>query len=66
MNQEIMKQAGFSNEVELVNKGKCPFCRKVVDESSFKDQLSRKEYRISGLCQSCQDKTFREPAQDRE
>ncbi len=27
----------------------------------FADELSAKEYRISGLCQSCQDKTFKEP-----
>jgi len=28
------------------------------DASRFKDTLSRKEYSISGLCQTCQDKTF--------
>ena len=26
--------------------------------SQFKDALSRKEYTISGMCQSCQDDTF--------
>ena len=26
----------------------------------FRDELSRKEYTISGICQDCQDKTFGE------
>ncbi len=26
--------------------------------TNFKDQLSEKEYRISGLCQNCQDSIF--------
>lgn len=59
MNQEIMKAAGFGKEVELVNQHYCPFCRvKVNPKKDFRDELSRKEYKISGLCQSCQDKMF--------
>ena len=27
---------------------------------AFKDELSAKEYRISGMCQRCQDKTFKQ------
>lgn len=39
--------------------GKCPMCGKEIDVSTeFKDNLSIKEYFISGLCQSCQDKAF--------
>ncbi len=40
------------------NEGLCPFCSKKVDPNSFKDELSKKELKISGLCQECQDKTF--------
>lgn len=29
--------------------------------SQFKDDLSRREYQISGLCQKCQDEVFAEP-----
>ncbi len=58
MNKEIMKNAGFKEEVKNVEEGKCPFCKKVVLASSFRDNLSRKEFNISGLCQDCQDKTF--------
>jgi len=40
--------------------GKCPFCNERLEgvRGEFKDDLSWKEYLISGLCQSCQDKMF--------
>ena len=34
----------------------CSWCNAPV--LRFKDELSRKEYTISGFCQECQDKTF--------
>jgi hypothetical protein len=34
----------------------CVSCKKEAQE--FKNDLSRKEYTISGLCQTCQDKVF--------
>ena len=43
---------------ENKNKGLCPFCKKPVSEEDFTDQLSLKEFRISGLCQKCQDEFF--------
>lgn len=58
MNKELMKQVGFAEEVELVSKNLCPFCKKEVKIEDFKDELSKKEYSISGLCQSCQDSFF--------
>jgi len=38
----------------------CISCGKPVKREDFKDSTSRKEYGISRLCQSCQDKTFAE------
>lgn len=38
--------------------GICPFCKEKVDPDSFRDELSRKEFRISGLCQKCQDEFY--------
>ena len=52
---KIMPEAG-----EAIKENKCPTCSKEIKESDFKDALSRKEYSISGLCQSCQDKVFGE------
>ena len=56
MNPEIMKQAGFTKEVEMVQAGKCPFCGS--HNQSFRDAISLEEFRISGLCQKCQDEVF--------
>ncbi len=43
---------------------KCPFCGKDPNVKGFKDELSMKEYEISGLCQDCQDEVFREPDEE--
>ncbi len=39
----------------------CTWCQKpITSAADFRDNLSRKEFAISGLCQDCQDKTFKE------
>lgn len=55
MNEKIMRKAGFAEEVELVKGGICPFCGKRIGKGEFRDGVSLREYRISGLCQKCQD-----------
>lgn len=40
----------------LVLRGFCPLCSAEVTE--LRDDLSLREFGISGLCQSCQDQTF--------
>ncbi len=44
---------------ERITNFKCPMCRANIIEGEFRDTLSKKEYSISGMCQKCQDKTFR-------
>lgn len=58
MNKQIMK-AIFPEQMENVEKGLCPFCSKEVKEEDFRDEISKREFKISGLCQSCQDETFK-------
>jgi hypothetical protein len=58
MNKSIMEAAGFREEVKLVEDGKCPFCQETINLKGFKDELSLKEYYISGLCQGCQNEIF--------
>lgn len=45
-----------TTRTESQKNSKCVICG--GDASKFKDDLSRKEYTISGMCQKCQDKTF--------
>lgn len=42
--------------VESIKANICAWCGKPATE--FRDELSRREYTISGFCQECQDKTF--------
>ena len=56
MNKEILKKAGFEKEVKLINNHKCPTCGE--DINNFKDESSIREFKISGMCQKCQDKIF--------
>ena len=60
MNKEIMKQAGFTEEVTAVEHGLCPICKKPVDASKFRNEISLRELQISGMCQECQDSIFGE------
>lgn len=43
---------------KAVENDKCPTCGMPV--GGFRDELSRKEYGISGMCQACQDSVFGE------
>jgi hypothetical protein len=59
---EKLKRAIFPNMYNLKDQGRCPFCSKHVTavELAAMDVLSRREFRISGLCQTCQDNVFTE------
>jgi len=48
----------FKKEAKSISSNKCPFCGEVIYLNGFKDELSKKEYGISGLCQKCQDEVF--------
>lgn len=48
----------FGGRRESIASNTCICCGKPAN--AFRDELSRKEFSISGLCQSCQDKVFGE------
>lgn len=58
MNKKIMKEAGFGPEVAAVEDKICPLCGADIKDVVFRDELSKQEYKISGLCQKCQDDIF--------
>jgi phosphoribosylaminoimidazole (AIR) synthetase len=54
---DTMAQAmGGRTQAEAAAAGRCTMCGGEVTE--FRDALSRQEYRISGMCQKCQDEVF--------
>lgn len=46
----------FPDAQALINQGKCPLCKEFI--LIFRDKQSVKEYKISGMCQDCQDMMF--------
>ena len=57
MNKAILEKL-FPDMVKLVESGRCPTCEQPIKIEDFRDPLSVKEFRINGMCQACQDKTF--------
>ena len=41
----------------IIRQGLCMTCDRTTT-ATFRDEVSRDEYRISGMCQSCQDEVF--------
>lgn len=56
MNLYLLRALGLNEEADLLEAGLCPFCGQ--PPGPFRDELSEKEYTLSGLCQACQDLTF--------
>lgn len=46
----------LAGQIFLNKKYYCSMCQKEL--RGFKDKLSAQEFRLSGLCQECQDKIF--------
>ncbi len=55
MNREIVGKL-FPEAIKRMDEGKCSQGDHPTGE--FRDELSRKEFEISGMCQSCQDLFF--------
>jgi hypothetical protein len=47
-----------------VIRSECITCEGEITSESFRDDLSKREYSISGMCQKCQDGVFGEPEPD--
>ena len=58
--EEFLEQV-FGRTSSL-KEGKCASCG--VEATYFRDELSRREYSISALCQECQDSVFDSPGEE--
>ena len=59
--KERMLSLGFSKEIENIMNGKCAFCGSTkTAKEDFVDELSYKDFGITGICQKCQDKIYNE------
>lgn len=53
----ITKKLGIRRK-QAVRRQQCPICEQEAKE--FRDERSRREHRISGFCQKCQDRIYKE------
>jgi hypothetical protein len=53
---ELLQQLMGKNRIATIKQRKCMTCDRNADY--FRDNLSLREYTISGMCQRCQDKVF--------
>jgi hypothetical protein len=59
MNKKILKDTGFDKELENIENGLCATCGSdKVRYDDFKDSLSWKEFKISHMCQKCQNEVY--------
>lgn len=56
LNKPVFKL--MPDKAKLIRQGKCPSCKRPIWPQAFTDDLSKKEYSISGLCQTCQNSIF--------
>ena len=48
----------FPEAADRIMQSICVTCPAPIVDADFDNELSRKEYGISGMCQSCQDNVF--------
>ena len=53
---KVLTQMMGKNRLDTVRENLCMTCDGYATE--FKDEISKKEYTISGMCQTCQDRVF--------
>jgi len=53
---DLLRDKLFPGSTENIENGKCATCGKPI--IGFRDELSLKEFKISGMCQECQDGVF--------
>ena len=58
MNRNLMEKLGFDKEMKRIENRQCPLCGNKINTNKFRNELSLKEFTISGMCQKCQDKIF--------
>ncbi len=55
---QILTNLTGKDRVQTITDGHCMTCRNEFVSENFRDELSEKEYSISGMCQECQDQVF--------
>ena len=56
---DAISQSAFGRtRSEAIESDTCVLCGRPSDPASYRDERSRREFQISGMCQVCQDEVF--------
>ena len=56
---DVVAEKNFGkSKTDAENEKVCVFCHKPIEMKNFRNEISIREYRISGICQKCQDDMF--------
>lgn len=55
---ELLRMCGLDAEADKAEQGLCPTCGCERPQDTLLNELSKREFAISGMCQECQDATF--------
>ena len=60
--EDVLTNISGNHRPTAIRNNECVWCNSQFENSytHFRDDLSRKEYSISGMCQACQDKVYGE------
>lgn len=53
-----LKKFKFEQKIAMIKDNKCPLCSERVDKKEFRNEVFKREFEITGLCQSCLDMVF--------
>lgn len=56
--EHLITQFTGKDRVATITAGGCMTCDEVNAVDTLRDELSKREYRISGMCQKCQAEVF--------
>ena len=60
--ESLLTNLSGKDRAGTIQKRQCTFCE--TPNMDFRTPLDRKEYRISGMCQNCQDRVFNDDEED--
>ncbi len=54
--EDVLTNISGKHRPTAIRNNECVWCKDA--DTNFRDALSRKDYTISGMCQTCQDKVY--------
>ena len=56
--KRFLRKLRIWQKVTIVKDLRCPFCSEKVDKDRFRNEVFKREFKNSGLCQECLDTVF--------